>query len=97
MYKIGINSILSQYRLNVVQTEFGQNVSFQMRTFRFIVAGSSSSEAQDQTLACNLHLDPIADVTSDQPEDCSCHTQADCATPATPGNYPESGFQTRAE
>ena len=81
------NSLLSQYRLNVVQTEFGQNVSFQMRTFRFITAGSSSSEAQNQTIACNLHLDPIVDVTSDQPDDCSCHTEADCATPATPGIY----------
>jgi len=53
-----------------------------MRTFRFITAGSSASEAQDQTVACNLHLEPANDVTSTQPENCSCHTEADCLTPA---------------
>ena len=81
MSEIFIRNSLSQYRLNVVQTEFGQNVSFQMRTFRFITAGSSSSEAQNQTIECNLHLDPIADVTSDQPDDCSCHTEDACLNP----------------
>ena len=69
--------------MNVVQTEFGQNVSFEMRTFRFITAGSNASEAQDQTIDCNLHLDPIADVTSIQPDNCSCHSEADCATQRT--------------
>ena len=49
-----------------------------MRTFRFIIAGSSATEAQDQTIACNLHLEPVDDVTSTQPDDCSCHTEADC-------------------
>ena len=67
--------------MNVVQTEFGQNVSFEMRTFRFITAGSSATEAQDQTLSCNLHLEPVNDVTSTQPNDCSCHTEADCLNP----------------
>ena len=69
---------LSYQRLNVVQTEFGQNVSFEMRTFRFITAGSSATELQNQTIACNLHLEPVDDVTSTQPDDCSCHTEADC-------------------
>jgi len=69
-------------RLNVVQTEFGQNLSFDMRTFRFITTGTSASQAQDQTMACYLYLEPVNDVTSTQPEDCSCHTEADCATPA---------------
>ena len=71
-------SDLSHKRLNVVQTEFGQNVSFEMRTFRFIIAGSSETEAQNQTIACNLHLEPVDDVSSTQPDDCSCHTEADC-------------------
>ena len=71
-------SDLSHSRLNVVQTEFGQNVSFEMRTFRFIIAGSSDTEAQNQTIACNLHLEPVDDVSSTQPDDCSCHTEADC-------------------
>lgn len=64
--------------MNVVQTEFGQNVSFEMRTFRFIIAGSSATEAQDQTIDCNLHLEPVDDVSSTQPDDCSCHTETDC-------------------
>ena len=71
--------------MNVVQTEFGQNVSFDMRTFRFIVAGSSATEAQDQTIACNLHLEPIGEITSTQPEDCSCHTESICQNPPGPG------------
>ena len=49
-----------------------------MRTFRFITAGSSASEAQDQTIACNLHLEPLDDISSTQPDDCTCHTEDDC-------------------
>ena len=67
--------------MNVVQTEFGQAVGFEMRTFRFITAGSSASEAQDQTIACNLRLEPADDSPSTQPDDCSCHTEADCLNP----------------
>lgn len=64
--------------MNVVQTEFGQNVSFEMRTFRFITTGSSASEEQTQTIACNLHLEPLEDVSSTQPDDCTCHTENEC-------------------
>ena len=64
-----------------MQTEFGQNVSFEMRTFRFIKVGTSATEAQNQTISCDLHLDPANDVTSTQPDDCSCHTETDCVTP----------------
>ena len=67
--------------MNVVQTEFGQNVSFEMRTFRFTAAGSSATEAQDQTIACNLHLEPLDAVASTQADDCSCHTEAECLNP----------------
>ena len=49
-----------------------------MRTFRFITTGSSATEAQNQTIACNLHLEPVNDVSSTQPVDCSCHTEDDC-------------------
>ena len=66
--------------MNVVQTEFGQNVSFDMRTFRFITPGSSATDAQNQTISCDLHLEPANEVASAQPDDCSCHTEADCAT-----------------
>ena len=67
--------------MNVVQTEFGQNVSFEMRTFRFITTDSSATEAQDQTINCKLHLERANDVTSTQPNDCSCHTEAECLNP----------------
>ena len=80
--------MLSQLRLNVVQTEFRENVSFEMRTFRFITTGSSATVAQDQTVSCNLHLEPVNDVSSSQPDDCLCHTEADCGTPAVrPGIF----------
>ena len=62
----------------VVQTEFGQNISFEMRTFRFITTGSSANKAQDQTIACNLHLEPLDDVSSTQPDDCTCYTEDEC-------------------
>jgi len=68
-------------RLQVVQTQFGQNVGFNMRTFRFITADSSATEAQDQLFTCNLYLEPVGEITSIQPEECSCHTKADCLNP----------------
>lgn len=65
-------------RLDVVQTEFGQNIGFSMRTFRFIVAGADAADEQQQTISCNLHLEPAANVATTQPTDCSCYTDADC-------------------
>ena len=70
--------------MNVVQTGFGENVSFEMRTFLFITTGSSAleaPEAQDQTVSCNLHSEPANDITTTQPDNCSCYTEADCSTP----------------
>ena len=52
-----------------------------MRTFRFITEGQGTTEEQAQQISCNLHLEPIADVSATQPADCSCHTEADCGTP----------------
>ena len=66
-------------RLNVVQTEFGQNIGFSMRTFRFLVQGSQATEAQLQRISCNLHLEPVADVQTTQPADCTCHAEAECS------------------
>ena len=65
-------------RLDVVQTEFGQNIGFSMRTFRFLVAGADAADEQQQTISCNLHLEPAADVSTTQPSDCSCYTDDDC-------------------
>ena len=56
-----------------------------MRTFRFIVAGAANDQEQEQTVSCNLYLEPIADVPSTQPDDCTCHTVADCAIPGSLG------------
>ena len=64
-------------RLNVVQTDFFPNASFEMRTFRFNTGGSST-EAQQQTVICNLHLDDVNDLIQQQANDCSCYTQTEC-------------------
>ena len=64
----------------MIQTTFGQDIGFSMRTFWFN-AQTSSNTGQDQTVECNLRLDPIASVSSTQPSDCTCYTQADCAGP----------------
>ena len=53
-----------------------------MRTFRFITSGSlEASEDQVQTISCSLYLDPANDITTTQPDNCSCHSEADCSTP----------------
>ena len=64
-------------RLNVVQTEFFPNVSFNMRTFRFNI-GDSPTESQQQSVICSLHLDPVNEISEEQAEACSCHTQSEC-------------------
>lgn len=64
-------------RLNVVQTDFFPNASFEMRTFRFITSGSST-EVQQQTIKCKIRLDPVNDVIQQQSNNCSCYTQTEC-------------------
>ena len=61
-----------------MQTVFGPKIAFSMRTFIFKTLGSSADE-QQQTLSCNLHLDPVANVPSTQAADCSCYSEADCS------------------
>jgi len=68
-------------RLNVMQSVFGSNIEFSMRTFLFKTNGSSAEE-QQQTISCNLHLDPAADVSSTEPDDCSCYSEDECSVPA---------------
>ena len=65
------------YRLNVIQTVFGASIEFSMRTFLFKTQGSTPDE-QQQTISCNLHLDPNSDVSSTQPDDCTCYSEAEC-------------------
>ena len=66
------------HRLDVMQSVFGANIEFSMRTFLFKTQGSSAEE-QQQTLSCNLHLDPAADVSSTEPDDCSCYSEEECS------------------
>ena len=61
-----------------MQTVFGTNIEFSMRTFLFKTQGSSAEE-QQQTISCNLHLDPAADVSSTEPDDCSCYSEEECS------------------
>ena len=65
-------------RLNVMQSVFGVSIEFSMRTFLFKTNGSSADE-QQQTISCNLHLDPVADVSSTEPDDCSCYSEEECS------------------
>ena len=65
-------------RLNVEQTVFGETIEFKMRTFRFTSGGASSSDPQQQTIDCDLHLDPIATIVQEQAADCTCYTQEQC-------------------
>ena len=74
---MGHATLLFLKRLNVIQTIFGETVAFSMRTFRFTSGGSVDNE-QQQTIECNIHLEPIADITQDQAADCTCFTEDDC-------------------
>ena len=64
-------------RLNVAQTEFSPNASFNMRTFRFN-DGGSATEPEEQTVICTLHLDPVNEISREQASECSCYTQTEC-------------------
>ena len=75
-----LNNNTIQKRLNVVQSGFGHDVSFSMRTFRF-VTGGSAAVGQEQRMHCDLHLEPIASVATEQPDNCTCHTEVECAAP----------------
>ena len=81
---ISHKTTLFQKRLNVVQTRFGQDIGFSMRTFWFD-AQTSSVTGQKQTMECSLRLDPVSAISSSQPasssqpDDCSCHTPAGCS------------------
>ena len=57
---------------------FGQTIEFKMRTFRFTSAGTSSSDPQQQTIDCDLHLEPSANIVQEQAADCTCYTQEQC-------------------
>ena len=62
----------------MVQTLFGRDIAFSVRTFKFTV-GDETSGVQEQTISCELHLEPAAEVTQDQASDCTCYDETDCA------------------
>ena len=64
----------------MAQTLFGRDIAFSVRTFRF-TGGNQTSGDQEQTISCELHLEPAADVAATQPDDCSCYTENECALP----------------
>ena len=65
-------------RLNVEQTVFGETIEFKMRTFRFTSGGTQSSDPQQQTIECDLHLEPSATIVQEQAADCTCYNQEQC-------------------
>ena len=65
-------------RLNVEQTVFGETIEFKMRTFRFTAGGTQSSNPQQQTIECDLHLEPNSAIVQEQAADCTCYNQEQC-------------------
>ena len=62
----------------MVQTLFGKDIAFSLRTFRFIDAQSSADD-QEQTITCQLYLEPADQVPEEQAADCTCFDEDDCA------------------
>ena len=62
-----------------------------MRTFRFITADSSATEAQDQLFTCNLYLEPVGEISSIQPkkQHNSDHNATNRKTQTTPTMQPK--------
>ena len=48
-----------------------------MRTFRFMTG--ETTEEQQQTISCDLHLEASEDIQEQQAADCTCHTEQECA------------------
>ena len=64
--------------LNMNQRSFGKDIEFSFRTFRF-TGGNQTSDDQEQTISCELHLEPAADVPHEQASGCTCSDVEDCA------------------
>ena len=63
-------------RLNMMQTLFGKDIAFSVRTFRF-TSGQTSSN-QEQIINCQLYLEPAAEASTEQAADCTCYTEDEC-------------------
>ena len=60
----------------MVQTAFGKDIAFSVRTFRF--TDGQSTDVQNQTVTCEMHLEPAADVPAEQAADCTCYSVEEC-------------------
>jgi len=58
-------------RLMVEQTLSGETIGFSMRTFRFS-SEALPTDAQEQTISCDLYLEPAEGFVYQPPVDCSC-------------------------
>ena len=61
----------------MVQTLFGKDIEFSVRTFRF--SGGQSSSNQEQIINCQLHLEPADNVSEGQAPDCTCYNAEECS------------------
>ena len=59
------------------QTLFGKDIAFSVRTFRF--TSGQSLDDQNQTISCELHLEPVDEVAEEQAADCTCYDEEECA------------------
>ena len=48
-----------------------------MRTFRFM-SGDTLTEAQQQTISCEVYLEASDDIQEEQAADCTCYTEEEC-------------------
>ena len=58
-----------------------------MRTFRFMT-GETTTEGQQQTISCDLHLKASDDIQQEQAADCTCYTEQECTQPDGKYNGP---------
>ena len=83
MYGIKNKTLTIRYktlvRLNVSQTVFGKDIGFVVRTFRFNNGQSSSGDNQNQTISCQLHLEPADEIAAEQAADCNCYKEEECS------------------
>ena len=71
-----IRCVKTWKRLNVVQTSFGKDIGFSVRTFRFL--DDQPSNDQTQTISCELYLDPSDEASAEQATDCTCYSESEC-------------------
>ena len=45
------------------------------------MTGETTTEEQQQTIRCDLHLEASADIQPEQAADCTCYTEQECTQP----------------